>query len=112
MKFSSVAQIENNLAHVSIQDQGIGIPAHALEQIFAPYYRVEAESSRYITGTGLGLSIVRQIIEMHSGKVWVESTHGARFNVSFYLATLSGVRIASLLDKKVSERDLIPCDHP
>lgn len=79
------SEINNNFAHVSIQDQGIGIPAHALEQIFTPYYRVEAESSRYITGTGLGLSIVRQIIEMHSGKVWVESTHGQGSTFHFTL---------------------------
>ncbi len=79
------SEINNNFAHVSIQDQGIGIPAHALEQIFTPYYRVEAESSRYITGTGLGLSIVRQIIEMHAGKVWVESTHGQGATFHFTL---------------------------
>jgi signal transduction histidine kinase len=79
------SQVENNLAHVSIQDQGIGIPSYALEQIFTPYYRVEAESSRYITGTGLGLSIVRQIIEMHSGAVWVESTHGQGSTFHFTL---------------------------
>jgi signal transduction histidine kinase len=78
-------QLENTLVHASIQDQGIGIPDHALEQIFTPYYRVEAESSRYITGTGLGLSIVRQIIEMHSGKVWVESTHGQGSTFHFTL---------------------------
>jgi signal transduction histidine kinase len=74
---------------VSIQDQGIGIPSHALEQIFAPYYRVEAESSRYITGTGLGLSIVRQIIEMHSGKIWAESTHGQGSTFYFTLPLIS-----------------------
>jgi signal transduction histidine kinase len=79
------SQLENTLVHVSIQDQGIGIPAHALEQIFVPYYRVEAERSRYITGTGLGLSIVRQVIEMHSGKVWAESMHGQGSTFHFTL---------------------------
>jgi signal transduction histidine kinase len=83
------SRIENKLAHVSIQDQGIGIPTHALEQVFTPYYRVETESSRYITGTGLGLSIVRQIIEMHSGKVWVESIHGQGATFHFTLPLIS-----------------------
>ncbi len=80
---------EKGLVHVSVQDQGIGIPSYALEQIFAPYYRVEAESSRYITGTGLGLSIVRQIIEMHSGQIWVESTHGQGSTFHFTLPLVS-----------------------
>ena len=79
------SSIKDNFAHVSIQDQGIGIPSLALEQIFTPYYRVEVESSRYITGTGLGLSIVRQIIEMHSGKVWAESMHGQGSTFHFTL---------------------------
>ncbi len=83
------SHIENSLAHVSVQDQGIGIPSHALEQIFIPYYRVEAESSRYITGTGLGLSIVRQIIEMHSGNIWAESTHGHGSTFHFTLPLIS-----------------------
>lgn len=83
------SQIENNLVHLSVQDHGIGIPVHALEQIFVPYYRIESENSRYITGTGLGLSIVRQIIEMHSGTVWAESIHekGSTFHFTLPLTS-------------------------
>lgn len=70
------SEIEEQQVHVYIQDHGIGIPHEALEQIFTPYNRVESSSTRYIKGTGLGLPIVRQIVQMHGGRVWAESTPG------------------------------------
>ncbi len=71
--------------HISVQDQGVGIPAEALEKIFQPYNRVHAEDTRYIKGTGLGLPIVRYIVEMHQGKVWVESRQGQGATFHFIL---------------------------
>ena len=62
--------------HFSIQDYGVGIPQDKLEQVFEQYYRVASNTTRNISGTGLGLSIVREIINLHSGKVWVESQLG------------------------------------
>ena len=62
--------------HMQIQDHGIGIPSQMLEKIFAAYERVNSETTRYIGGMGLGLSIVRQIVELHAGKVWAESISG------------------------------------
>lgn len=67
-------RIESECVHVSVQDQGIGISPHALEQVFDPYYsRTASEALRYVKGAGLGLSIVRQIIRMHDGNTWAES---------------------------------------
>ena len=62
---------------VSVSDQGVGIPAEALEKVFERYTRLEDAGSRHISGTGLGLPIVRQIVEMHGGRTWVESEVGA-----------------------------------
>ena len=61
----------------------MGIPAGKLEQVFERYARVELDASRYIGGTGLGLPIVRQIVEMHHGKVYVESVleKGSTFHI-------------------------------
>ena len=70
------SRVEGKLVHVCVEDHGLGIPADALEQVFAPYSRVESGTTRYIQGTGLGLPIVRQIVQMHGGKVWVESVLG------------------------------------
>jgi signal transduction histidine kinase len=69
-------RVEGNAAHVVVRDHGMGIPAGALETIFERYGRVESLATRHIQGTGLGLPIVRQIVQLHGGSVWVESTVG------------------------------------
>lgn len=61
---------------VSVRDEGIGIPADALEKVFERFTRVERESLGDIKGTGLGLPIVREIVELHGGRVWAESPPG------------------------------------
>jgi signal transduction histidine kinase len=54
----------------------MGIPQAALETIFERYGRVESPATRHIQGTGLGLPIVRQIVHLHGGTVWAESSVG------------------------------------
>lgn len=74
---------EDDQIHIIVQDQGIGIPADSLDAIFAPYSRIYSAKTRYIQGTGLGLAIVQQIVQMHEGRIWVESKmgHGSVFHV-------------------------------
>jgi signal transduction histidine kinase len=69
-------RVEGGLVHVFVRDNGLGIPADSLEKVFERYSRLESGATRYIQGTGLGLPIARQIIEMHGGRAWVESTVG------------------------------------
>jgi signal transduction histidine kinase len=69
-------RVEGELVHVFVRDSGLGIPADSLEKVFERYSRLESGATRYIQGTGLGLPISRQIIEMHGGRAWVESTVG------------------------------------
>jgi PAS domain S-box-containing protein len=61
---------------VSITDHGVGIPADFADRLFGRFERYEKSPSKVI-GTGLGLAIARQIIEMHRGKIWVESAEGS-----------------------------------
>ena len=70
-------------AHLWVRDQGLGIPAESLATVFDRYTRVELSARRGIQGTGLGLPIVRQIVELHRGRVWVESEvgRGSTFHV-------------------------------
>lgn len=62
--------------HLVVSDTGIGIPPEFHESVFQPFRRLEAIGSGQHHGTGLGLAVVRQLTELHGGRVWVESTPG------------------------------------
>jgi two-component system phosphate regulon sensor histidine kinase PhoR len=84
------AECRENLAVLSVEDTGIGIPQAEHERIFERFYRVDAARSREAGGTGLGLSIARHIVEAYGGRIWVESEVGAgsafRFTVPLRVA--------------------------
>ncbi len=61
---------------VSVADTGEGIPAEHLPYIFERFYRVDDARSRKTGGAGLGLAIAKQMVELHGGKIWVESEVG------------------------------------
>ena len=92
-------RVEGNTAHLVVRDHGMGIPKEALESIFERYGRVESRATRHIQGTGLGLPIVRQIVQLHGGTVWAESSvgEGSVFHVTLPrgVASHAGVAAAS-----------------
>lgn len=61
---------------IDVRDQGIGIPEEALPTIFERFTRVESDEMRGISGTGLGLPIVKEIVELHGGRVSAVSAPG------------------------------------
>lgn len=61
---------------ISVEDNGIGIPAESLTKVFERLYRVDESRNSKIGGSGLGLAIVKKIIEDHNGKIWAESVLG------------------------------------
>jgi len=70
------ACVEGEAVHVAVSDTGIGIPPEALPRIFERFYRVDDPRVQETPGTGLGLSIVKALVEMHGGRIWVESEVG------------------------------------
>ncbi|RSK51346.1 hybrid sensor histidine kinase/response regulator [Hymenobacter rigui] len=59
-----------------IQDTGIGIPAEKLDTIFEDFSQANTSTTRQFGGTGLGLSIARNLVQLHGGRLWVESREG------------------------------------
>ena len=82
------SRVEGGFALVSVTDTGIGIPADEIGHVFERFRRVRSGAAQSIPGTGLGLTIVKQIVEMHGGKIWVESalSHGSSFHFTIPLA--------------------------
>jgi PAS domain S-box-containing protein len=77
---------------VTVRDTGIGIPPEDLGKIFEKFYQAGKKDSEDVKGTGIGLAIVREIVELHKGKVWAESEKGMG---SRFIFTLPIVIISS-----------------
>jgi len=79
---------EDGRAIIRVSDQGCGIEAEHLPRLFERFYRVDKARSRQAGGSGLGLAIVKHIVQIHHGRVAVESTpgKGSEFIVSLPLA--------------------------
>src|SRR5579859_2020628 len=76
---------------VSVQDHGVGIPAEAMNRVFGRYERFDSNRTSKVTGTGLGLAISHQIVELHGGRISVESQAGKGSTFRF---TIPVARIA------------------
>jgi signal transduction histidine kinase len=76
-------RVQNNQLRLSVRDQGIGMDAKELRQIFQKFYRTKRAEASGEAGTGIGLSIVEQIVHHHGGKMEVtsEPAKGSCFTV-------------------------------
>jgi signal transduction histidine kinase len=82
LKFTKQGRVEvwverqgDNLLY-RVSDTGIGIPQNELENIFGEFQQVDTAITREFSGTGLGLNITKKFVEMHGGRIWVESELG------------------------------------
>lgn len=64
---------EPEFIQVSVADQGVGIPDLERAKIFEPFFRASTSALMNANGTGLGLSIARALVELHGGRIWVDS---------------------------------------
>lgn len=65
-----------DVARIEVIDTGYGMPSDALPKLFTEFYRIRTQATQNIKGTGLGLSLVKQVIDAHNGRIWVESEEG------------------------------------
>jgi PAS domain S-box-containing protein len=82
------SRADGGFALLSVTDTGLGIPPDEIAHVFERFRRVRSGAAQSIPGTGLGLTIVKQIVEMHGGRIWVESAvgHGSAFHFTIPLA--------------------------
>jgi PAS domain S-box-containing protein len=92
----SLSQVDNVLK-VDVADTGIGIAPGDQGKIFDRFYRADNSLVQETTGTGLGLSIVKMFVEMHGGRVWVESEPGKGSTFTFVLPTIEEPVEATLI---------------
>ena len=82
LKFTKAGKVEiiveekNGMLTCRVTDTGIGIPPDKIASLFTEFKQTDASIASEYGGTGLGLSISKQFIEMHGGRIWVESELG------------------------------------
>ncbi|MEV4639629.1 ATP-binding protein [Actinoplanes sp. NPDC049548] len=79
------ARREGDEVHLSVADNGMGIPPSEQQALFARFFRASNAIHKAIPGTGLGLAIVRTIVDNHGGRIAVKSTEGAGTTVTVRL---------------------------
>ncbi len=91
IKFTEVGEVgvqvtsTNGTFMVAVADTGTGIAEADQQKVFEEFQQADSSSTRKKGGTGLGLTIAKKIIEMHGGRIWVESSLGAGSTFQFTL---------------------------
>ena len=81
------AHSEGSVVHVTVEDQGMGIPESEHQRVFERFHRLDPDMSRVAGGTGLGLFVVRELVQLMGGRVRIETPPvGTRFVVTLQLA--------------------------
>ena len=93
------AQEETNELILWVRDTGIGIAPSDQFRIFSEFEQVETQQSRQQSGTGLGLSICRWLVELHGGRLWLESELGKGSRFCFSLPLLHTVVVEGQRDE-------------
>ena len=76
------------MVEIAVRDTGCGIAAEYQQRIFERFYQVPRSSGGRASGQGLGLAVVKMIVELHGGRVTIESTPGEGSMFSFTLPCL------------------------
>jgi signal transduction histidine kinase/CHASE3 domain sensor protein len=91
IKFTEAGEVSVSVAvdgstfEIAVTDTGPGIPADEQQKIFEEFHQVDSSSTRQKGGTGLGLAISKRIVELHGGKIWVESEPGRGSSFRFVI---------------------------
>ena len=92
------ACLKQDEVYVSVRDTGIGIAPEDQQKIFERFFRADHPVVQESPGTGLGLCIVQSLVEMHGGRVWVESEIGKGSTFTFSLPAVKTKRAPSAVE--------------
>ena len=73
------------MAQISVSDTGIGIREENIAKLFQKFEQLDPGISKKYGGTGLGLAITKQLVELHGGRIWVQSKYGEGSTFTFLL---------------------------
>lgn len=88
---------DEEMVYVSVEDTGEGIPDAKIPLVFEAFRQVDGSSTRRAEGTGLGLPISRQFVEMHGGRIWLESVYGTGTTFTFCIPIEGPTEVVSEL---------------
>ena len=92
-----------DVVRLCVVDTGPGVPEEDAERIFEPFYQGSSLERRNASGSGLGLSISRQFVELHGGRMWLESSLGSGSAFSFELPTRPALLPLARPERWISE---------
>lgn len=93
-----LATVVGEQLEITVADTGIGIPVEQHDRIFESFEQADSSTARVYNGTGLGLAIAKQLVELHGGQIWLESTlgKGSWFTFTLPLSKQESIAVASL----------------
>jgi len=86
----SQSAIDGDFIEISVADTGIGIKPGDIAKLFQPFSQLGSASTKKYEGTGLGLALTKRLVELHGGRIWVESDPGKGSRFTFILPVKQG----------------------
>jgi PAS domain S-box-containing protein len=89
---------DRDFIEISVTDTGIGIAPEDQEKLFQPFRQIDSVLSKKYSGTGLGLNLCKQFIELHGGRIWIESEEGRGSKFIFVISSKGKLSTGKIVD--------------